>query len=76
MPHRQKVTAEQKLRAARDYLSGKITVRDAATLLNVGKAAIRDWVNHYKAEGENFFRPSGCSRVYTTELKEQAVQSD
>lgn len=75
MSHRQKVTAEQKLRVVRDYLSGKITVRDAADRLNVGKAAIRDWVNHYKAEGENFFRPSGCNRVYTTELKEQAVQS-
>ena len=75
MPHKQKVVAEEKTRIVRECLAGRMGQSKAARLLQVAKSTIRSWIHQYKAEGPSAFLPHERNRVYTPELKTQAVLS-
>jgi transposase-like protein len=75
MPQKQKASAEEKVRAVRECLAGRIGQSEAAHLLRVSNDSIRRWIKHYKAEGVSYFLPHEHNRVYKAELKVQAVLS-
>ena len=75
MPQKQKTSAEEKVRAVRECLAGRIGQSEAAHLLRVSNDSIRRWIKHYKAEGVSYFLPHEHNRVYKAELKVQAVLS-
>ena len=75
MPHKQKAVAEEKTRVVRKCLAGRMGQSEAAHLLRVDVSTIRKWMHQYKAEGPSAFLPHERNRVYTPELKTQAVLS-
>ncbi len=75
MPHKQRATAEEKTRIVRECLAGRMGQSEAAHLLRVDGATIRRWIHQYEAEGPSAFLPHERNRVYTPELKKQAVLS-
>ena len=75
MPQKQKASAEEKVRAVRECLAGRIGQSEAAHLLRVSNDSIRRWIKHYKAEGVSYFLPHEHNRVYKAEVKVQAVLS-
>jgi len=76
MSQRTKVTQEEKIVIAQDYLSGRISLADAARMAGVDRTAIRDWVGLYRQEGPlGFVRIEEKIRSYSPELKRQAVEA-
>ncbi len=73
MPHRVKVAPEEKVRAAKDYLSGEKSYTQIATALGVDSTSVCEWVSRYEAEGPAAFLQTDQNRVYPAELKRQAV---
>jgi len=70
---RGKVTAEERIEAAKACAEGRMSQTEAARRLNVDRTAVRGWVARYKAGGALAFREQAHNQVYSTELKEQAV---
>ena len=75
MLHKSKVSAKDKARIVRKYLSGKIGQREAARRLEVSLASIQRWIKQYEAEGRAAFLPYENYRTYTAEVKTKAVLS-
>ncbi|WP_074699054.1 helix-turn-helix domain-containing protein [Selenomonas sp. KH1T6] len=75
MPCKQKATAEEKTRVAQECLSGRMTRSEAASLLQVNRTTIDEWIYQYESEGSSAFSPRKRNRVYTAELKTRAVIS-
>jgi len=75
MPHKIKVTAEEKIRISCECIAGRIGIREAAAFLQVTRNTIYEWISKYKLEGASAFFSYKRNRVYTVELKLQAVIS-
>ena len=75
MSHKQKTTAEEKIRVVRACLSGELSQREAAQQAKIPARTIRHWIDQYKAEGEGAFLPRANNRFYTAALKTKAVHS-
>jgi len=75
MPHKQKATAEEKIRVVTQCVAGKMGRHDAAKMLGVNLSSIRMWIRQYESEGASAFLPHEQNRVYPEKLKLQAVKS-
>lgn len=75
MSQQQKISIEEKLDLVRRCLNGELGVREAARIASVSPASIRRWISRYEMEGEKTFVPSIRNRVYSLELKLNAIQS-
>lgn len=73
MAHTVKVSAEEKVRIAEAYLSGKIGSAEASVLAGVDAETIRRWVSRYKAEGPTGFLTKARNRNYSKGMKLEAV---
>lgn len=73
MPHAQKISIEEKVKIVQAYLSGKISISEAARRGGVARSKVQEWARNYKAEGASAFLPHK-NRVYSPELKTQAVR--
>ena len=73
MGQKQKLGAAEKLELIQDYLSGKISLSEAARQAGAADESVRQWVDNYEAEGVTAFMPHK-QRVYSPDLKQQAVQ--
>ena len=71
---REKVTAEERIEAAKACAEGRFSQAEAARRLNVDKSSVRMWVARYKANGASAFVELGHKAVYTEELKMRAVK--
>lgn len=71
---REKVTAEERVEAAKACVEGRMSAREAARRLGVDESQVREWVFRYKAHGEEAFREQERNTVYSSELKAQAVR--
>jgi transposase len=69
-----KVTAEERLAVARACAEGRISQAIAAKRLNVSEPMVHEWVARYKAKGATVFEEQKHNRVYSEELKRQAVK--
>lgn len=74
MPHKMKMPSEEKVRLIEDYLSGKVGFTEAYHIAGIGKTTWRQWISRYKAEGSDTFLPYDNNRIYSTELKTNAVR--
>lgn len=73
MPQAQKISIEEKVKIVQAYLSGKISISEAARRGGVARSKVQEWVRNYKAEGASAFLPHK-NRVYSPEVKTQAVR--
>ena len=69
-----KVTAEERIKAAKACADGRMSQSEAARRLGVGKARVYEWVAQYKAQGVQAFRKQEHNTVYSDELKAAAVK--
>ena len=74
MPHKQKATMEEKVNLARACIEGEISRRDASRKADVHPSTIDKWISRYKSEGTSAFLPHERNRVYSSNVKRQAVQ--
>ena len=74
MPHKPKVSAEEKARIVQDCIAGKISRQEAARKAGVDKKSIRRWIAQYEAEGSLAFIATGKNRIYSEETKLTAVK--
>jgi transposase len=58
-----------KLKVVKAYLSQSMGQRQVATLFNVGRTQVRDWVAAYRAHGAAAFAARKHSQKYSTEFK-------
>ena len=73
MGHKQKLGAAEKMELVRDYLSGKISLSEAARRAGAAYKSVKQWVDNYETEGVTAFMPHK-NRAYSPDLKLQAVQ--
>ena len=68
-----KLTPEQKVMIVESYLNGEISQNRASQIYDVAQASIRRWIQKYEAEGPEALQPPQEKRIYSDELKTQAV---
>ena len=73
MPHRVKVTSEEKVKVVQEYLLEGKSFCQLAMELGVNWTTIREWVSRYNVEGPTAFLQTEKNRVYSSELKLQAI---
>ena len=71
---KEKVTAEERMEAAKACAEGRMTQAEAARRLGVGRTRIREWVDQYKASGVLAFRKQKYNAIYSEELKTAVVK--
>ncbi len=73
MPHKQKISLNQKLNLVQKIINGELGVSEAARIAKVSITSISRWVNYYEVEGIAAFLPQEKNRVYSPEVKLSAV---
>ena len=73
MSRKSKIDPTEKVKIVERLLAGEISVSEAARLTDVGKASIRRWCNLYLADGPTALMAQRNNKVYSQELKLQAV---
>ena len=73
MSRKNKLNAEEKVRIAEDCIEGRISQAEAAWRVGVDESSIRAWIAKYKSEGSYGLWQTEKNRVYSEELKLQAV---
>lgn len=73
MPSKPKVAIEEKVKVTREYIAGNISREEAARRAGVAPSSITSWARKYRAEGAMSLAPVEKNRVYSPELKKQAV---
>ena len=74
MPHKQKISPDEKVKLIRRCMSGELSAHEAGQLVGVAEKSIRRWMSRYETEGAEGFLPLERNRVYSAELKRQAVE--
>ena len=74
MSKRSKVTVDDRIAAAKACIERKMSQSEAARRLDVDKSTVRNWVARYKAGGPLALKDLNNNQVYSTALKEKAVQ--
>ena len=74
MPSKQKVDFEIKVSLSQRYLSGELSLSEAAREASVALETVRGWIARYEAEGADGFQPRKHVRMYAPELKLQVVE--
>ena len=70
-----KVTAEERIEAAKACAEGRMSQAEAARKLGVDEARVQEWVKRYKAQGELAFEKQEHNKVYPEFLKLAAVRA-
>ena len=77
MVRKAKYSAEQKIQACEDYLSGKKSAKQIAKELEMGQNGelmVRRWSGIYKVNGSEIFNDKPHNRSYSKEFKEKVVK--
>lgn len=74
MPHKQKMSAEEKIEIVQRCLSEEASLSQVAKGSRIGRTTLREWISRYRAEGSTAFLPKERNRVYEPEYKKQAVE--
>ena len=74
MPRKPKLCVEEKVDIVRRCLKGEQGVCEAGRAAGVSHKTIIRWIARYETEGVEAFIPRERNRVYSAELKRQAVQ--
>lgn len=73
MPQKSKIVVSEKIKITREYVAGKISREEAARRAGVTPASVASWARIYRQEGALGLAPTKKSRVYSSELKKEAV---
>lgn len=73
MPQESKIVVTEKIKITREYISKKISREEAARRANVTPESISSWARIYRQEGDVGLAPTKKNRVYSSELKKNAV---
>ena len=73
MPHKQKLSVEEKVQIVQEYFKGWIGINEAARISGVSREAFNGWVRNCEADGVDAFLLHK-NRVYSPELKRAAVE--
>ena len=74
MPKKTKYSAEEKAEAVLACIDGKCSVSSMAKRMGVDNETIRDWIGLYTSEGSIGLQPAEQNRIYSPEMKRQAVE--
>ena len=74
MPKKTKYSAEEKVEAVLACIDGKCSVSSMAKSMGVDNETMRDWIDVFKAEGSIGLQPAEQNRIYSPEMKRQAVE--
>lgn len=74
MSQRSKLSPEEKVKIIHKYMNGVVSLNSAAAEAEVDWTTLQRWVVQYGAEGVAAFLPNRRKRIYSPELKLQAVQ--
>lgn len=74
MSRKQGKSVEEQVNLVRQYLGGKIGIRQAARMGGVDEETVKAWIRNYEAEGVSAFLPHK-NKVYSQEVKRRAVES-
>ncbi len=77
MGRKAKYTFEQKLKAVKEYISGKKSAQEIAAELSMGKRGIvrvKEWTNQYRENGPDILLPRQTNTSYSKEFKTQVVE--
>ena len=66
---REKVTAEERIEAAKACAEGRASQAEAARKLGVSRSCVKEWVRRYRAQGVSAFQKQEHNTVYSEELK-------
>ena len=75
MSRDRKIPGEEKVRLVREYLSGRISQKQATKGAGISKASFQMWIRLYEVEGDTAFIPGKEKHVYSPETKLAAVKS-
>jgi len=70
-----KVEPERKIKAVKDYLAGRATLRSLGLRYGVHHSSIEKWITIYQSFGEPGLYGTDYNRKYPLALKQQAVQA-
>ena len=73
MSRKSTIAPEEKIKVAQDCIEGRISQTEAARRLGIDRTSVRKWVAKYEAEGSLGLAAAEKNRVYSEELKRQAV---
>jgi len=73
MPHKGRLSVEEKIKAVESYQSGEMGKAAIVSRYGIGLTTLRDWLRLYEARGAQGLMPANKWRKYTPELKRQAV---
>lgn len=74
MSKNRRVKSEEKIRIVQECIEGKVSQAQAAETAGVKAESVRAWIAKYRSEGSLAFLPHENNRVYSPELKQQAVR--
>ena len=74
MSEREKLKPEENVKIVIKYIAGEVSISGAAAEGGVDRKTLQRWVMQYEAEGAATFLPGRRERIYSPELKLQAVQ--
>ena len=74
MSRRLKVSVEEKMRCIKSYMSGKGNLETIAGRAGVDEKSLSNWIKRYKAGGVEALYPAKQNQVYSSELKQKAVE--
>lgn len=72
---RKRIEARIKKEAVEAVKSGKLTQSEASRRLGVGRTSIQSWISKIESEGEAGLEKAEQNRVYSVQLKREAVES-
>lgn len=70
-----KYAFELKVRVAKEYETGKGTIRSLAAKYGVGRKSVEDWIRKYREQGEAGLMIRHCNSAYSSEFKVKCVQA-
>lgn len=59
---KKKISIEDKIYAVNLYLDGKKSTNQVASMFNVSKSSVRQWIRNYKSMGADAFTLKGYKR--------------
>ena len=74
MSERENLKPEEKVKIAKKYLAGEVSICRAAAEAGVDQKTLQRWIMQYEAEGAAAFLPGRRNHTYSPEVKLQAVQ--
>ena len=72
---RKRIETRIKKEAVEAVKSGKLTQSEASRRLGVGRTSIQSWISRIESEGEAGLEKAEQNRVYSVQLKREAVES-